>query len=115
MSRLKARPRADHQVAASQARQMPGQWVLAGTYNSTQSAMGVARQVRAAGSNMPFYRPAGAFDARHELTEDGVDLWVRYVAAPSAADFRESIEAGFTEDLDAFSRRLGTAPARRTP
>ncbi|MFJ9114433.1 hypothetical protein ACIRJO_02670 [Streptomyces sp. NPDC102394] len=113
---LKARPRADHQHAADQARQMPGQWVLAGTYSSGASAQHAVRQVRT-GERMPAYRPAGSFQARTELTQDGADLWVCYVADPRAADVRESIASGLTEDLDAFSQRLteaSIATPRRT-
>jgi hypothetical protein len=109
VSRLKARPRANHQHAADQARQLPGQWVLAGTYASSHSADGTARRVRTGDLN-PAYRPAGAFKARVQLTDDGADLWIRYVGAV-AADFRASIEAGLTEDFDAFSRRLAAAAA----
>ncbi|MFJ1653454.1 hypothetical protein ACIOC2_19105 [Streptomyces sp. NPDC088337] len=78
MSRLKHRPRADHQHAAQQARQMPGQWVLAGTYGSRASAVSASLQVRT-GEKIPAYRPAGTFEARTELTQDGADLWVRYL------------------------------------
>lgn len=77
MSRLATRPRADHQHAASMARQMPGQWVLAGTYASRASAVSAALQVRT-GQRTPAYRPAGTYEARTEVTQDGVDLWVRY-------------------------------------
>jgi hypothetical protein len=107
VSRLAARPRADHQHAANQARQMTGQWVLAGTYASKASATSAAFQART--GRIPAYQPAGSYEARAELTEDGADLWVRYVADPVSRDFRESIEAGLTEDLDTFSRRLGEA------
>lgn len=83
MSGLKGRTRtADHQHAAEMARQMPGRWVLAGSYNGTQSAVGAAHQVRT-GGKLPAYRPAGAFQARTELTQDGADLWVRYLGQPA--------------------------------
>ncbi|MFF0139737.1 hypothetical protein ACFYRN_25195 [Streptomyces sp. NPDC005227] len=75
MSRPARRPRVDHQVAAQQAREMPGQWVLVGTYPSTASATGAASQVRTA--RIAAYQPAGAFDARTELTENGTDLHAR--------------------------------------
>ncbi|QIJ62592.1 hypothetical protein [Streptomyces sp. JB150] len=78
MSRHRSRQRADHQHAAEQARQMPGQWVLAGTYGSSASAVSAALQVRT-GNRVPAYRPAGSFEAHTELTQDGADLWVRYV------------------------------------
>lgn len=99
---------------------MPGTWVLAGSYASRASAVSTALRVRT-GERVPFYRPAGAYEARTELTQGGADLWIRYAAGQPAdrvaADFRASVEAGLTEDLDAFSRRLDAAAtdtARRT-
>ncbi|WP_406168969.1 hypothetical protein [Streptomyces sp. NBC_00996] len=118
MSGHTVKARTDHQHAAQQARQMPGQWVLAGTYGSGASATSAALQVRT-GERLPTYRPAGAFRARTEVTQDGADLWVCYVAPSDQhnRDFRESIASGLTEDLDAYSRRLEAATtdtARRT-
>ncbi|MFF8406968.1 hypothetical protein ACF06P_35745 [Streptomyces sp. NPDC015684] len=69
----------DHQAAARQARQMPGQWVLAGLYGSRASAVSAALQVRT-GERIPAYLPAGSFRARTEVTDDGADLWVTYIA-----------------------------------
>jgi len=108
MSRPKARPMADHRHAADQARQMPGQWVLAATYGSRASAVHAALHVRT-GDRLPACQPAGTYEARTEVTQDGADLWVRYVADRTAADFHASVEAGLTEDLDAFTRRLDAA------
>ena len=66
---------------------MPGQWVLAGSYNSTQSANGAAHLIRTANADrMPPYRPAGAFQTRTELTDDGADLYVRYVGDEPVED-----------------------------
>ncbi|MFE6362923.1 hypothetical protein ACFVP3_23355 [Streptomyces sp. NPDC057806] len=113
MSGHTVRARTDHQHAAQQARQIPAQWVLAGTYGSRASAVSAASQVRS-GDRLPAYRPAGSFEARSEVTQDGVDLWVRYVADPAARDCRESIEAGLTESLDDFSRRLDAAATPRS-
>lgn len=110
MSRPTFRPRADHQHAADQARQMPGQWVLAGTYGSRASAQAAAVQVRT-GRRAAAYLPAGTYQARTEVTQDGADLWVRYAAPaePAASDFEQSIASGLTEDFDAYSRRLNAA------
>ena len=69
----------DHQQAARQARQMPGQWVLSGIYGSWASATSAALQVRT-GERIPAYRPAGSFCARTEVTQEGADLWVRFIA-----------------------------------
>lgn len=110
MSRHVFRARTDHQHAAQQARELPRQWVLAGTYGSRASAVSAALQVRT-GERIPAYRPAGSFEARTEVTAEGADLYVRYInpAACTAYDFRQSAEAGFTEDLVAFTRRLDAA------
>ncbi|WP_416976659.1 hypothetical protein [Streptomyces sp. T028] len=108
MTRPTGTPRPDHQHAAGQARQMPGQWVLAGTYASSASAKDTANQVRT-GARIPAYLPAGSFEGRMELTDDGTDLYVRYVDDQAVRDFRESIASGLTEDLAAFSRRLEAA------
>ena len=83
MSRLKPRPRADHAHVAAMARRMPGTEVLAGTYNSGSTAASVAWQVCTGRNGMPAYQPAGSFEARTELTQDGADLYIRYVGAPA--------------------------------
>lgn len=116
MSGRVTRPRADHKHAAQQAREMPGQWVLAGTYASGASATSAALQVRT-GERLPAYRPAGAFRARTEVTQDGADLWVCYVAASEqhTNDFRQSVAAGLTESFDDFSRRLAERGPDATP
>ncbi|WP_432169118.1 hypothetical protein [Streptomyces sp. 1222.5] len=79
MSGHSTRTLTDHQAAARQARQLPGQWVLAGLYSSRASAVSAALQVRT-GERIPAYLPAGSFEARTEVTQDGADLWVRYIA-----------------------------------
>lgn len=78
MSRPAPRPRVDHQHAAQQARDLPGQWVLVGTYPSTASAVGAASHVRS--GRIAAYQPAGSFEARTELTDDGTDLHARLLA-----------------------------------
>lgn len=84
MSALKGRRRtADHRHAAEMARQLPGQWVLAGSYNGRQSAAGAAYMVRTGSDALPHYQPSGAFEARTELTQDGADLYVRYIGQPA--------------------------------
>ncbi|WP_128803676.1 MULTISPECIES: hypothetical protein [unclassified Streptomyces] len=110
------RGRSDHQHAAQQAQEMPGLWVMAGTYPSSATAKHMANQVRS-GERLPAYRPRGAFEARTELTQEGADLWVRYMAPDGEqTDFQKSVTSGLTEDLDAFSRRLDEAmeTTRRT-
>lgn len=80
MTGVKGIRHADHKLAAQQARELPGQWVLAATYNSSSSAKSAARTIRSGDRLLRFYLPAGTFEARTELTQDGADLFVRYVA-----------------------------------
>ncbi|MCC9154860.1 hypothetical protein LZP81_31040 [Streptomyces parvulus] len=79
MSGVKGVKHADHRLAADQARQIPGLWVLAATYNSSNSAKSAARAIRRGDEVLRFYGPAGAFDTRTELTQDGADLFVKYL------------------------------------
>lgn len=79
-------PRADHQLAAQQARELPGQWVLVGSYGSTASAMGAASHVRS--GRIAVYQPAGSFDARTELTDDGTDVHARFLAGQAEGQER---------------------------
>lgn len=78
-------PQGDHRLAVQQARQMPGQWVLAATYNSSASAKSAARTIRSGDRLLRFYLPAGSFEARTELTQDGADLYVCYVGKQDGA------------------------------
>lgn len=84
MSRLTKRPRADHKQTAAAARRKPGVWVVVGDYRSSISADHMAYAIRSgyrrgstAGPSP--YHPAGAFEARTELVEDGVRVHARYV------------------------------------
>ena len=114
MSGIKGQPRADHRLAAQQARQMPGEWVLAATYNSRSSATSQANQVRTA-ERLPAYRPARSFQARVELTQDGADLYVRCVDRDALAsrECAESVACGLMESVDVFCRRLDAADTTR--
>lgn len=126
MSRPKHRAPTNHQRAAGQARQMPGQWVFAGAYNSRASAAGMARLVRTPDDRSArVYGPAGSFAARTELTDSGADLYVRYIAdrnttTPPVADdrrpcdFQQSIDSGLTEDFDTFTYRIEAAATGTT-
>ncbi|MFI9154551.1 hypothetical protein [Streptomyces sp. NPDC053367] len=83
MSRLARRPRADHKTVAAEARRQPGKWVVVNDYRSSLVADGTACYIRRGheySSRGPSpYQPAGAFDARTELVEDGVRVYARYV------------------------------------
>lgn len=83
MSRLAKRPRADHQHSAQALRQQPGVWQAVGEYRSRQSATDVAHKIRtgypigASTAGTP-YQPAGAYETRLELIEDGTRVHARY-------------------------------------
>jgi hypothetical protein len=84
VSRLARRPRANHQDVAAQARCQPGEWVVVNDYRSSLVSDGIAYAIRsgykyAGHTDQPPYHPAGAFEARTELTDDGVRVYARYV------------------------------------
>jgi hypothetical protein len=79
----------DHFAVAAICRVSPGQWRDVGEYNSSQSAYGAASMIRAARvkgtARQSAYVPAGAFEARHELTEFGARVQARFVGADGGA------------------------------
>jgi len=85
MSRLARRPRADHAKSAWAARTEPGTWVTVNDYRSSLTARDVARRIRTgypigdATYGSP-YQPAGAFETRLEMTDEGLRLQVRFTA-----------------------------------
>jgi hypothetical protein len=84
VSRLARRPRANHKDVADQARRQPGQWVVVNDYRSNIAADGAAYVIRSGyrhsgHSYPPPYHPAGTFEARTELIEDGTRVYARYV------------------------------------
>lgn len=83
MSRLAKRPAANHQAAAEQLRQQPGVWQPVHEYRSAITAHTVARCIRTGnrmgGTSQNPYTPAGAYEARTELTEDGIRVHARYI------------------------------------
>lgn len=106
-SRSPLRARVDHDAVAAAARLAPGAWVLAGLYPSSTSAAGVSRNVTK--GRMAHYQPAGSFEARRELVQDGVKLFVRYTGPAPVA----GVKQGATAKKSAVS--AGTrVPAGRT-
>ncbi|MEV6791306.1 hypothetical protein AB0M87_04740 [Streptomyces sp. NPDC051320] len=87
MTRARGRRQVDHREIAALATQLPGTWVLAGSYGSNYGAKAVALRVRTADYSRA-YLPAGAYEARTELTEEGADLYVRRVPAPQPEEGR---------------------------
>jgi len=73
----------NHFTVAAACRAHPGEWQPVGEYNSTQSAEGAATNIRSAYVRTPGHRsawaPAGAFEARHALTEFGARVEARYI------------------------------------
>lgn len=76
MSRPAKRPRVSHQAAAAKLREHPNEWQVVGTYSSV-SGPGMASHIRTA--FLIAYEPAGAFDARTEVVEDGTRVHARYI------------------------------------
>ncbi|MCD7440293.1 hypothetical protein K4B79_18940 [Streptomyces lincolnensis] len=75
----------DHVMVASVCRANPGQWQEVGEYSSSESASAVVRSIRGAlkrAGRPSVYAPAGAFEARQELTEYGARVDARYVGEP---------------------------------
>ena len=79
MSRRAKRTRVNHYDTAARAKAARGQWVRAGVYGSTYTAKSMGRFVRTgSGLIAHAYSPVGEFDARHEVVDDGTELWVRW-------------------------------------
>lgn len=73
---------ANHALRADDCRRHPGMWIEVGIYNSGSSARSMAREIRRC-NRLPYYTPAGAFETRTALVEDGAALYARYVGAAS--------------------------------
>jgi hypothetical protein len=78
MSRLANRPKTNHAQTAAKLRSIPGEWHRIGTYRASYSAASIAHSVRT-GYRSPSYLPAGSFEARTEVVEDGTSVWAQYV------------------------------------
>ncbi|MFF7096354.1 hypothetical protein ACFY9A_28765 [Streptomyces rubradiris] len=78
------RPRADHKEVAHALRQHPGVWLPVGDYRNSISADDIARRIRTgyplgnADGSTP-YLPAGAYESRTELVDDGTRVHARYI------------------------------------
>ena len=78
MSRLIKRPLANHALRADDCRRHPGVWIEIGSYRSNISARGICNMIRK-GLRTPYYLPAGSFEARTKLVDDGTVVYARYV------------------------------------
>lgn len=98
------RSRIDHFAIAEACRVIPGEWQPVGEYNSSVSAQGAVSYVQRAsvrrGCQTSAYLPAGAFEARFELTERGARVEARYVGSDGLAEVLD-VEAGLAEILGA--------------
>lgn len=101
--------RIDHDAVAAKARLAPGTWVVAGEFRSMSGAAGAVRNVVT--GRVIHYQPAGSFEARREMTPDGVNLLVRY-AAPGPS-VKPSPQAKKQTAPRAAGRATTAAPAAR--
>lgn len=89
MSRRAKTIRIDHQAAATALRDQPGTWQVVGDYRNRISADGLVAAIRfgrtlGSGRGHAPYAPAGAFETRIELVEDGTRIHARYVGEETA-------------------------------
>jgi len=105
MSRLTRRPRVNHAKAAATLRAKPGEWLPIGEYRSRTSADGIAWMIRAAPDHESglCYAPAGSFEARTELTDDGTRVIARYIGCeqPNQEQIKVRMRARRTARLNA--------------
>jgi hypothetical protein len=89
----------NHFKVAAACRARAGEWQPVGEYNSTQSALGMLRDIRTASarasSQRSAYAPAGAFEGRYSLTEFGVRVEARFIGSSDDAAWGEAL-AGLT-------------------
>ena len=88
MSRRSKRPRANHREAAARLQANPGEWLPVGDYRLLAHANDMAYRIRTgypigdAAYGTP-YQPAGAYETRTELVEDGTRVHARYIGEDS--------------------------------
>jgi hypothetical protein len=72
--------RVDHAKVSAALREQPGQWLPVGEYRNPQTSDRTACMIRTGYHAMArWYGPAGAFETRTRLTEDGTLLEARFV------------------------------------
>ncbi|MFC8435182.1 hypothetical protein [Streptomyces sp. NPDC057253] len=78
------RKNVDHVMVASLCRANPGAWQEVGEYSSGESAASIVRAIQQGRGLRVFvaYSPAGAFEARRELTDNGARVEARFVGEP---------------------------------
>jgi len=95
---MKTKPKyVDHFAVAALCRANPGQWQEVGEYNSTSSAVGAVGWICKASitkrGRRSAYAPAGAFEARRELTEYGARVEARFVGVADDAVWADAVAA----------------------
>lgn len=102
MSRRAPHPRVDHAATAAALRAQPGVWQVVGEYRNVFTAEGMERMIRTGysdGGRLPgrHYQPAGQYETRATLTDDGTLLEARYLPgrrrAPSVATMLAQTDA----------------------
>jgi hypothetical protein len=72
--------RVDHAQVAAALRAAPGQWLTVGEYHNPTTVTRIAHMIRSASFALSiWYGPAGAFETRTRLTEDGTLLEACFV------------------------------------
>lgn len=84
MPRRARRPYVDHAATAAALRAQPRVWLVVGEYRNSITAKGVARMIRTGRSDGVrkigrHYQPAGQYETRTTLTDDGTLLEARYL------------------------------------
>jgi hypothetical protein len=82
MSRPVKRRHVRHAAVAAELRARPGVWAPVGQYPNRMTADRTAHRIRS-GYEAEMYQPAGAFQARVELTDLGARVVARYVGDSS--------------------------------
>ena len=77
-------PQADHEAIAAYARKHKGFWVKVNVYRSLYVARSMCSTIRGGRSNanISAYKPAGAFEAKYEMHEDGWQVYTQYIGRP---------------------------------
>jgi hypothetical protein len=85
---MRRSPRADHKASAAEAEANPGTWVRVSNYLTLHAARQTVERIQqgAMQSAEQPYAPVEHFEADALLTEEGADLWVRYVGPAEARE-----------------------------
>lgn len=71
-----------HDVIAQTCRNQPRAWVLVRTYNTKKVAYDTALRI-SEGVTYKAYRPAGSFEGRYEMSDEGWTVFARYIGGAS--------------------------------